>query len=639
MPTQLPEREATMHGRRRTGGVLHKHATINSLANSACHGDGMPMRGGPVTEVTQCSRRTFVSGVTAAVAAGVTGFRPTSLLAQIQHPSELRGPDIDLTIDALPVNYTGRRRIATAVNGQIPAPLLRLREGETTTIRVTNRLRETTSIHWHGLVLPAEMDGVPGISFSGIDPGTTFAYRFTPRQTGTYWYHAHTLHEQTGLYGPLIIEPKEPQGTRSDRDYPVLLSDWTDEDPLQVFLNLKRMGGYYNRQMPVAGDFFRDVSQSGITNALARRQMWNRSRMNPTDFSDVSAITYTYLMNGQSPSGNWTGISRAGDLVRLRFVGAGTATFFDVRIPGLKLTVVNTDGQDVEPVEVDEFRIGPGETYDVLVRIPDDNAYTIFAQSMDRTGFARGTLAPRAGMQASVPKPEAAHWLTDADMMGAMATIGESVPQHDMASMANMDMSDTEPMGDMPVNGTPGHAQHRTGSQLERARHARTEYGPTVDMRVDYPRSNLDDPGINLRNNGRRVLTYADLRTVGGSLDVRPSSREIELHLTGNMERFEWSIDGVKLTDAKPVHFPANERLRVTLVNDTTMSHPMHLHGMWSELESENGEFQVRKHTIAVQPAQRVRFAVTADALGRWAFHCHLLYHMAAGMFREVVVA
>jgi CopA family copper-resistance protein len=565
------------------------------------------------------TRRTFVQGISAATAAGIAGVRPASLFAQDPHRAELHGPDIDLLIDLMPVSYTGRSRVATAVNGQVPAPLLRLREGETTTVRVTNRLRESTSIHWHGLVLPAEMDGVPGISFPGIEPGKSFTYRFTPRQSGTYWYHAHTLHEQTGLYGPLIIEPKEPQPGRADREYAVLLSDWTDEDPLQVFLNLKKMGGYYNHQLPVVSDYFRDVSHLGFARAMARRRMWNRSRMIPTDFSDVSAITYTYLMNGQSPTGNWTGIARAGERVHVRFIGAGTATFFDVRIPGLKLTVINTDGQEVEPVEVDEFRIGPGETYDVMVQMPNDEAYTIFAQALDRSGFARGTLSPRAGMQAAIPKPDTPHWLTDADMMGAMA------PTDDMASMD---------MGSMDMTSMDG-----SGSQAKKARHARTEYGPTVDMRVDYPRTNLDDPGVNLRDNGRRVLTYADLRTRGGPMDRRSPSREIELHLTGNMDRFEWSIDGVKLTEAKPVHFRANERLRVILVNDTTMTHPMHLHGMWSELESEQGEFQVRKHTIAVQPAQRVSFGVTADALGRWAFHCHLLYHMAAGMFREVVVA
>jgi FtsP/CotA-like multicopper oxidase with cupredoxin domain len=357
------------------------------------------------------------------------------------------------------------------------------------------------------------------------------------------------------------------------------------------------MGSYYNFGLPTIGDFTADVSRLGIAGAWARRAKWNRTRMNQTDYSDISAATYTYLMNGATPTTNWTGLASAGERVRLRFVGAGTATYFDVRIPGLKLRIVATDGQAVESVEVDEFRLGPGETYDAIVQLPDDRAYTIFAQSMDRTGFARGTLAPRLGMDAVVPKLDAPTWLTELDMMGAM------------------------------------------GATAKKVHHARTEYGPSVDMRVDSPRDNLDDPGANLRGNGRRVLTYADLHTVGGALDAREPGREIEMHLTGNMERFEWSIDGVTLSDAKPVHFREGERLRITLVNDTTMPHPMHLHGMWMELESQEGAFQARKHTITVQPAQRVSFAVTADAPGRWAFHCHLLYHMAAGMFREVVVA
>jgi CopA family copper-resistance protein len=555
----------------------------------------------------------FVQGMTASAALGAAGLRPARVLAQAERQPELSGTEFDLEISELPVNYTGRASVATAVNGQVPAPLLRVREGDRITLRVTNRLSEVTTIHWHGLILPAEMDGVPGISFPGIAPGETFTYRFTVRQSGTYWYHAHTLHEQTGLYGALIAEPTLPEQRRAERDYAVLLSDWTDESPLQVFLNLKKMGSYYNFELPVVADFAKDLSRLGLASAFDRRRMWNRSRMNPTDYSDVSAVTYTYLMNGVSPRGNWTGIARAGERVRLRFIGAGTATFFDVRIPGLKLTVIGTDGQDVEPVEVDEFRIGPGETYDVIVQMPNDEAYTIFAQSMDRTGFARGTLAPRVGMEAATPPPDSPAWLTEADMMGAMV------------------------MTSMPNGG--GHSSHSASSSARKASHARTEYGPGVDMRVDYPRANLDDPGVNLRDSGRRVLTYADLRTIGGPLDRRTPDREIELHLTGNMERFRWSIDGLTLNESKPIHFRADERLRVTLVNDTTMTHPMHLHGMWSELESEHGEFQVRKHTISVQPAQRVSFAVTADAPGRWAFHCHLLYHMAAGMFREVVVA
>ena len=561
------------------------------------------------------SRRRFVQGVAAAAALGGAGLWKNSAqaLAWPGGQPALFGTEFDLEVGTIPVDFTGHRRLATAVNGMVPGPLLRVREGETLTLRVTNRLKDLTAIHWHGVLLESGMDGVPGISFPGIAPGETFTYRFTMRQSGTYWYHAHTLHQQTGLYGALVVEPREPDPVRVDRDHVVLLSDWTDEDPLQVFLNLKKMGGYYNFGQPTVGEFLEDVSRHGLGAAITKRHMWNRSRMNPTDLSDVSAGSYTYLVNGTTPAANWTGLALPGERVRLRFIGAGTATYFDVRIPGLKLVVVSTDGQRVDPVEVDEFRIGPGETYDVVVQMPDDRAYTIFAQSMDRTGFARGTLAPRAGMEAEVPRPDALVWLDPVDMMGAMVAMpgGADLAGHGMA------MADPEPM----------------------VRHARTEYGPAVDMRVDHPRLNLDDPGVGLRGHGRRVLTYADLHTVGGSLDPREPGREIELHLTGNMERFMWSLDGVKLNDARPIHFREGERLRITLHNDSMMTHPMHLHGMWSELEAPDRGFQVRKHTISVQPAQRISFGVTADAAGRWAFHCHLLYHMAAGMFREVVVA
>lgn len=526
---------------------------------------------------------------------------------------ELAGTEFDLEIDKIPVNYSGKARFATAVNGTVPGPLLRFREGDVVTIRVTNRLDEMTSIHWHGLILPAEMDGVPGISFAGIAPGETFTYRFEVRQQGTYWYHAHTLAEQTGLFGAIIIDPREGKRVSAAgpalRDYAVVLSDWTDEPPLQVFLNLKKMSSYYNFAQPTAGDFLKDAKQLGLPQALKRRRMWNAARMNPTDYSDVSATTYTYLMNGTTPGGNWTALAQAGDRVRLRFVGAGTASFFDVRIPGVPLTIVSTDGQPVRPVTVDEFRIGPGETYDVEFTMPDERAYTIFAQSMDRTGYARGTIAPRPGMAADMPELDPRPWLDPIDMMGAMAVMETGDGGHGLMEMPS------------------------------KARHARTEYSANTDMRVDYPRVNLDDPGPGLRDRSRRVLTYADLRTVGQDPDPRAPERDIELHLTGNMERFIWSLDGIKLNDSKPLRFRPNERLRITLVNDTMMVHPMHLHGMWSDLETPEGEFQVRKHTLAVQPAQRISFRVTADAMGRWAFHCHLLYHMAAGMFREVVVA
>ena len=527
----------------------------------------------------------------------------------------LSGTEFDLHIAETAVNITGTPRLATTVNGSIPAPTLRWREGDTVTIRVTNHMRVPTSIHWHGIVLPYQMDGVPGVSFPGIAPGETFTYRFKVRQAGTFWYHSHTgFQEQTGLYGAIIIDPRDGDPIRADRDYVVHLSDWTDNDPMEIFEKLKKQSDYYNFIQSTAGDFYRDAAATGLASALEKRRMWNRMRMNPTDLADISGHTYTYLMNGTTPAGNWTGLFRTGERIRLRFINGGTQSFFDVRIPGLPMTVVQTDGQDVEPVTVDEFRCAPGETYDVLVK-PEGDAYTIFAQSMDRSGYARGTLAVSSGMSAEVPAVDEPQWLTMKDMMGGM----------DHGAMSGMEGMRH---GTMPM-----------GAPSVRVRHASSEYGPSVDMRVDTPRTNLDDPGVGLRRNGRRVLTYADLHTRGGPLDRRGPGREIELHLTGNMERYTWSFDGLEFGRSTPVHFRHGERLRVILHNDTMMTHPMHMHGMWQELETPDGGFQARKHTINVQPAQRVSFLVTADALGRWAWHCHLLYHMEAGMFREVVVA
>ena len=571
------------------------------------------------------SRRRFVKGLAAGGA--MLGLSPLLGSAWARQAPEtatgmapvLTGTEFDLTIAETLVNYTGKPRMATTINGSIPAPILRWREGDTVTLRVTNRLPVSTSIHWHGIILPFRMDGVPGVSFTGIAPGETFVYRFKVQQSGTYWYHSHTaFQEQTGMYGAIIIDPADGNRIRADRDYVVQLSDWTDEDPLAVFAKLKKQSDYYNFNQLTAGDFLRDVSEKGLVTAVDRRRMWNRMRMNPTDLADISAYTYTFLTNGMTPAGNWTGLFRPGERVRLRFIDSGTQSFFDVRIPGLKMTVVHVDGQDVEPVTVDEFRFGPGETYDVIVEPKDDRAYTIFAQSMDRTGYARGTLAPRPGMEAEVPELDEPEWLTMTDMMGSMAQSG----MNGMQGMEGMNH------GGMKMGGNPVHA-----------RHARTEYGPSVDMRVDTPRTNLDDPGVGLRDNGRRVLTYADLHTIGGPLDPRDAERDIELHLTGNMERYTWSLDGLEFGKSTPVHFRHGERLRVILHNDTMMTHPMHLHGMWSEQETPDGKFLARRHTISVQPAQRVSFLVSADALGRWAWHCHLLYHMDAGMFREVVVA
>jgi CopA family copper-resistance protein len=576
------------------------------------------------------SRRRFVQGLALGGAvAGLGLLRPTNAWALTSpgHPTVLSGTDFALDIAETPVNYTGATRMATTVNGSIPGPILRWKEGSVVTLRVTNRLRVPTSIHWHGILLAFQMDGVPGISFDGIAPGETFAYRFPVRQSGTYWYHSHSgFQEQTGLYGPIVIEPAGSERHPSDRDYVVMLNDWSDADPKHIFATLKRQSDYYNFAEPTAPEFFHDVRKMGLQQALATRRMWNRMRMSPSDLADVSGATYTYLMNGTAPAGNWTGLFCPGEKLRLRFINGSSMSYFDVRIPGLKMTVISADGQDVEPVSVDEFRIAVAETFDVLVEPREDRAYTVFAQSIDRTGYARGTLAPREGMQAEVPAMDPRQDLAMIDMMGAMGIGGGHGGMHGMDHAA--------------------HARHEgmamqgmAGDSMVKARHARTEYGPGVDMRVDMPRTNLDDPGVGLRDNGRRVLTYADLHTIGGPVDAREPSREIELHLTGNMERYMWSFDGVKFGDAKPVHFNSNERLRIVLVNDTMMNHPIHLHGMWSELENPDGQFQVRKHTINVQPAQRVTYAVSADAPGRWAYHCHMLYHMDAGMMREVVVS
>jgi len=484
------------------------------------------------------------------------------------------------------------------------------------------------------------MDGVPGISFPGIAPGETFTYRFKLRQSGTYWYHSHSgFQEMTGMYGALIIEPRTGERHPADQDHVIQLSDWTDEDPMHVFSKLKVQSDIYNFSQPTFFDFSEDVASMGLQAALGKRRMWNQMRMNPTDLADLSAATMTFLMNGAAPAGNWTGLFNKGDRVRLRFINAASNSFYDVRIPGLKLTVIQADGQDVEPVTVDEFRFGPGETYDVVAE-PREDAYTIFAQSIDRSGYARGTLATRPGLDAPVPELDPVEWLTMRDMMGAMnhgnSDGGMDHSQMDHGQHQHLDMHDM----------TQG--KHQLKKPSSTVRHARTEYGPSVDMRVDMPRTNLDDPGIGLRDlrqkglrpKSHRVLTLADLKSIDGILaDRRPPAKELELHLTGNMERYSWSFDGLEFGQSTPVSLRHNERVRIILQNDTMMTHPMHLHGMWSELETDQGELRVRRHTIPVQPAQRISFLTTPHDLGRWAWHCHLLFHMDAGMFREVVVS
>ncbi len=578
------------------------------------------------------SRRRFVQGLALGGTAAMLGgfIKPAWALTAPGQPTLLSGTHFNLDISETPVNYTGSGRLATTVNGQLPGPLLRWREGTTVTLRVTNRMRVPTSIHWHGILVPAGMDGVPGISFPGIAPGETFVYHFPVKQSGTYWYHSHSgFQEQTGLYGPLVIDPAGPDRIHADRDYVVMLNDWTDMDPARIFAILKQQSDYFNFNQLTLPNFVRDASMLGLKGALQARAMWNKMRMNPRDAIDVSGFTYTYLLNGTTPAGNWNGLFNPGERVRLRFINGSSDSYFDVRIPGLKLTVVAADGQDVDPVGVDEFRIAVAETYDVIVQPQEDRAYTIFAQSIDRSGYARGTLAPRPGIEAEVPAMDAVPTLTMVDMMGAMAQSHGGMQGMGHGSMSGMNMPSVQ---------GPAHDLDPAG--MVKARHAYTEYhNPGVDMRVDWPRTNLDDPGAGLRDNGRKVLTYADLHTLGGSLYPGPIAHEIELHLDGSMERYIWSFDGVIFSKAKPVHFPAGQHIRLILCNDTMMNHPIHLHGMWSEIESPEQRFQVRKQTVNVQPAQRVTYRVKADALGRWAYHCHLLYHMEAGMFREVVVA
>lgn len=576
-----------------------------------------------MTAHTLTTRRRFVQGLAAGGAlAALGGWRHASAQSGAAAAAELRGTEFHLEIGETPVNFTGAARVATTVNGRLPAPLLRWREGDTVTLHVTNRLRAQTSIHWHGILLPTGMDGVPGLSFAGIDPGQTFTYRFDVRQSGTYWYHSHSgFQEQTGLYGAIVIDPRHRDPIASDRDYTVLLSDWTDEDPMRVFDKLKVMPDYYNRIQPSMQSLADNAGDNGWRAALADRLMWERMRMNPTDLADVSGATYTYLTNGATPAANWTGLFKPGERVRLRFINGSAMTYFDVRIPGLTMTVVAADGQDVRPVDVEEFRIGVAETYDVIVTPAQDRAYTIFSQAMDRSGYARATLAPRAGMQASVPEMDRVQVLGMMDM-----------------GMAH-DMSASQPM-------PAGHAGHGAGTGADpgqggmvEVRHPYpAERGVGNSMLPDVVSTRLDDPGPGLRDNGRRVLTYADLRSVREPDDNRAPSREIELHLTGNMERYMWSFNGVKFSDARPIVLRHGERVRFVLVNDTMMTHPIHLHGLWSDLESPDGAFQVRKHTISLNPAQRISYRVSADTRGNWAYHCHLLYHMEAGMFRAVVV-
>ncbi|KRG71163.1 copper resistance system multicopper oxidase [Pseudoxanthomonas dokdonensis] len=585
-----------------------------------------------------CSRRRFVQGLAAGGVIAGLGLAPGSAWSGARAPrmQQLSGDQFDLVIGETPVDFTGRSRTAITVNGSLPAPLLRWREGSQVELRVSNALPagsihgHSTSIHWHGMILPANMDGVPGLSFDGIHRGETWRYRFDVNQNGTYWYHSHSgFQEQAGLYGAIIIDAAEPEPFSYDREHVVLLSDWTDLDGAALFNRLKKMAAYDNHSMRTLADFAADVGRSGWTSTLRDRGAWGRMRMTPTDLSDVNANTYTYLINGTTGLGNWTGLFRSGEKVRLRFINGSAMTYFDVRIPGLKMTVVAADGQYVHPVSVDEFRIAVAETFDVIVEPSGQDAFTIFAQDMGRTGYVSATLAVREGLRAPVPALDPRPILS-MDDMGHGGHAGHADMQHaaghDMASMKGMEGS------------CGGHMQMPMPSAAMQTHPASEQGNPLVDMQTMSPTPRLDDPGIGLRDNGRRVLSYADLKSTFDDPDGREPGREIELHLTGHMEKFAWSFDGIKFASAAPLRLNYGERMRIVLVNDTMMTHPIHLHGLWSDLEDENGRFQVRKHTVDMPPGTRRSYRVRADALGRWAYHCHLLYHMESGMMRTVEV-
>jgi CopA family copper-resistance protein len=587
------------------------------------------------------TRRKFLRGLAlGGVLTGTGAWSPLRTAAASGANVGLNGSEFDLSVGETMVDLTGRPSIATVLNGLLPGPVLRWREGDTVTIRVRNDLAVDTSIHWHGIVLPAEMDGVPGLSFHGIPPGESFTYRFDVRQNGTYWYHAHSgFQEQAGLYGAIVIEPREPEPFTYDREHVVLLSDWSDRDPLDLYRLLKRYPGFFNYNDRTLGDFVRDGRRDGFRRTLEERIEWSRMRMKPSDLTDIGGHGYTYLMNGAAPAANWTGLFEPGERVRLRIVNGSAMSAFDVRIPGLEMTVVAADGQYVTPVKVEEFRVAAAEVIDVLVEPQGADAFTIFAQSLDRAGYARGTLAVREGAQARVPELDEPAYLDMADMghgsdrsagtaRGAGHTPVSPPAAHEHAAATAQPAEHS---------GHDAAAMAHAGGSVQS--HPPTETrNPGVDMQATTPKPRLDDPGVGLRNNGRRVLTYSDLRSLFADPDGRAPERTIELHLTGHMERFVWSFDGIPFSGSEPIVLRYGERVRFVLVNDTMMEHPIHLHGLWSDLEDESGEFQVRKHTVSMPPGTRRSFRVTADAPGRWAFHCHLIFHMESGMFREVRV-
>lgn len=537
-----------------------------------------------------------------------------------------------LTVDKVMIDTGSFKKEGIGYNGASPGPVLRFKEGEDVTVKVTNNLDEDTSVHWHGLIVPTGQDGVPMLSFDGIKPGETFTYRFPIRQSGTFWFHSHSgFQEPDGAYGAIVIEPKRREPFRYDREYVVQLTDKHPHSGARIMRNLKMKPDYYNRQQQTVGDFIDDARKMGLGAAIDDRMGWGSMRMMASDVEDVQG--FTPLINGKSASQNWTGLFKAGERVRLRFINSSAMTYFDIRIPGLKMTVVAADGNTVQPVTVDEFRIAVAETYDVIVRPADDKAYTIFAQSMGRSAFGRATLAPGAGMEGVVPEPGKRPLLTMADM---------GMSHGDMAGM------DHAAMG----HGTPAPAMVHSTMDHSAMGHAAPP--PPVMSGMDHsamghsmpaPPAAKTDPfyaagsGIApVAADGGKFLSYADLKAQKPLYDHRAATREIELRLTGNMERYIWSVNGVKYADAEPIRLKYGERVRFKFVNETMMSHPMHLHGMWSILDVGAGKWNPVKHTISIAPGTTVSMETEVDAPGRWAFHCHLSYHAASGMFRQVVV-
>jgi FtsP/CotA-like multicopper oxidase with cupredoxin domain len=522
----------------------------------------------------------------------------------------LSGEDIALTVGNGRFSVGGRTGDAVTINGTVPAPLIRLKQGQDVRISVTNTLAEDTSIHWHGVLLPFQMDGVPGVSFPGIRPGETFVYQFPIRHAGTFWYHSHSnLQEQLGHYGPLIFDPAGPDPVEYDREHVVVLSDWTFMDPHRMMHKLKKEAGYFNYQRHTLAGLMGETGPEEEM-PLTDRLIWKRMRMDPTDIADITGATYTYLINGHGPQENWTGLFRPHERVRLRVINASAMTVFNVRIPDLPMTVVQADGNDVRPIEVDEFQISVAETYDVVVQPTENRAYTVVTESVDRSGMGRATLAPRLGMTAPVP-PLRPRPTLGMDDMGMSMDHGEMCGI-DMGVMNMRDKSLAPP--DMQV-------------------------GPGIDMIAMNPQDAAGKPGLGLEDAGHRVLVYSDLVALEPNPDLRPPSRSLEIHLTGNMERFMWSFDGRKFSEVvEPIRFARDERVRVTLINDTMMQHPIHLHGHFFELLNGNDGQNPIKHTVNVLPGSKLTFDLTANNPGDWAFHCHLLFHMHAGMFNVVTV-